>query len=126
MSIQQSLNKASTTSFKQKATLIDAIGDTVIHNAASHRYSKLLEWLYKKHELAFKLTNAAYETTMLQVTRVGHFGAVELLLDKDTDLTQSSHRGELPKRWLFTITLSRLKEIAHRFPKVPLVNRLQN
>ena len=106
--------------------MINAIGDAVIHNVASHRYSKLLEWLYKKHELAFKLTNAAYEMMMLQAARVGHFDIVELLLNKDTDPAQSSGRSELSKRWLFTITLGWLEEIAHRFPKVPLVNTPQN
>ena len=100
--------------------MIIAIGDTVIHSVASHGYSKLLEWLYKKHDLAFKPTNAAYETTMLQVTRVGYSDIVELLLGKDTDPAQSSRRDGLPKRWLFTITLSWLEGITHRFPKVPL------
>jgi len=93
---------------------VNAIGDTVVHYAASRGYLHLLEWVFKTYEPPFALLNIAYETPLLQATRAGQADVVEFLLDQGADPALPSRRGELPLHWVFKIECGRMPDISRR------------
>ncbi|KAF8247345.1 hypothetical protein K440DRAFT_601291 [Wilcoxina mikolae CBS 423.85] len=93
---------------------VNAIGDTVLHYAASRGFLKLLEYLYTTYEPPYTVLNICYETPLLQACRAGHGKTITFLLDQGANPKFPSRRGELPLHWMFNVERELMPGIARR------------
>ena len=93
---------------------ISAIGDTVLHYAASRGFLKLLEFLCTTYEPPLTVLNICAETPLLQASRAGHGKVVNFLLDQGARPDFPSRRGERALHWLFNVEPERMRSLSQR------------
>lgn len=93
---------------------VSAIGDTVLHYAASRGFFKLLGFLCTTYEPPLTVMNICAETPLLQACRAGHGKIVNFLLDEGARPDFPSRRGESALHWIFNVEPELTRSLSQR------------